>query len=82
MEHRSRSIKRLKLILNIKGSKDIFRKFNRKMAGIGIIRSIALCSGGLDIGPALTVMLGKPVGSTFSRSRLKIVEISVFFLII
>ena len=81
MEHGSRGIKGLQLILDVQGGEDILCIAYRQVRGIGVIRS-TVHVGGDDIGIEFLIMLGKTVGGGLGRGGLQVVEVAVLLLII
>ena len=82
MEYGSGSVQCLQFILDIQCIVYIGGIVNRKVGGIGIVRSISRLTCSLDARPTLSVVLCKTVCRTFRRSSLQVVKITVLFLII
>ena len=64
VEYRSRGVKRLKLVLNVKSREYIVGVSNGKVRGVGLVRSFVLVGirCGDNFGVSLHVVLSKTVG--------------------
>ena len=82
VEHGSRCVQGLKLILDVQSVKYILRIIHGKMGAVGVIRRIPLCPGSDNVGIALLVMLGQTVGGGLSRRSLQVVKVAVQLLVI